>query len=65
MQATIRKLQQLDDTGYSGHISFVLTLLENPGFLELYRSGGFSPEAVAEFGRQHRLIINRVMTRSG
>jgi hypothetical protein len=65
VQATIRKLQQLDDTGYSGHISFVLTLLENPGFLELYRSGRFKPEAVAEFGRQHRLIINRVMTRSG
>jgi hypothetical protein len=65
VQATIRKLQQLDDTGYSGHISFVLTLLENPSFLERYRSGGFSPEAVAEFGRQHRLIINRVMARSG
>jgi len=65
MQATIRKLQALDDTGYSGHISFVLALLENPGFLELYGSGRFKPEAVAEFGRQHRLIINRVMTRSG
>jgi hypothetical protein len=65
VQATIRKLQALDDTGYSGHISFVLALLENPRFLELYRSGRFKPEAVAEFGRQHRLIINRGMTRSG
>jgi hypothetical protein len=59
VQATIRKLQALDDTGYSGHISFVLALLENPRVLELYRSGRFKPEAVAEFGRQHRLIINR------
>ena len=57
-------MQQLDDTGYSGHISFVLAPLENPGFFGLYRLGKFNPEAVAEFGQRHPLII-RVVTRSG
>jgi uncharacterized protein len=65
VQATIRHLQALDDTGYSGHISFVLALLEHPGFLYLYRAGGFKPDAVAEVGRKYRLVINRVMTRAG
>ena len=58
---TIRRLQALDDTGYSGHLSFVLALLETPGFLRFYRAGGFKPEAVADVGREHRLVINRVM----
>jgi uncharacterized protein len=29
---TIRSLQKLDDTGYSGHISFILHMLAAPGF---------------------------------
>ena len=64
VQATIRKLQELDDTGYSGHMSFVLTLLEYPGFLNLYHSGAFNPASVAELGRKYRLVINRMMTRA-
>jgi uncharacterized protein len=59
--ATIRRLQALDDTGYSGHVSFVLALLDRPGFFELYLAGGFKPEAVADVGREYRLIINRAM----
>jgi hypothetical protein len=59
---TIRKLQELDDTGYSGHMSFVLALLEYPGFLDLYQRGAFNPASVAEFGRKYRLVINRMMT---
>jgi len=62
--ATIRKLQALDDTGYSGHVSFVLALLDRPGFFELYRTGGFKPEAIADVGREYRLVINRGMTQS-
>jgi uncharacterized protein len=61
VQTTIRRLQALDDTGYSGHVSFVLALLDRPGFLDLYRAGGFKPEAVADIGREYRLVINRVM----
>jgi len=39
VQATIRKLQTLDDTGYSGHISLVLGLLELQALLDRLREG--------------------------
>jgi len=65
VQATIRKLQILDDTGYSGHISLVLGLLEQPRFLKLYRAGGFNPASVAKIGRKFRLAINGMVTRAG
>jgi Fe-S-cluster containining protein len=54
----VRKMQQLDDTGYSGHLSFILHLLDSPGFLKLYLSGGFDPGKIATFGKAHGLIIN-------
>jgi uncharacterized protein len=56
---TVREMQRLDDTGYSGHLSFILHLLDVPGFTKLYLSGGFDPGKVAEFGKSHGLIINR------
>jgi Fe-S-cluster containining protein len=56
----VRKMQQLDDAGYSGHLSFILHLLESPGFLKLYLSGGFDPGKIATFGKAHGLIINRL-----
>jgi hypothetical protein len=55
----VRKMQQLDDTGYSGHLSFILYLLETPGFMKLYLSGGFDPGRIAKFGKAHSLVINR------
>ena len=55
----VRKMQQLDDMGYSGHLSFILHLLDSPGFLKLYLSGGFDPGKIATFGKAHGLIINR------
>jgi Fe-S-cluster containining protein len=56
---TVREMQRLDDTGYSGHLSFILHLLDMPGFKKLYLSGGFDPGKVAEFGKSHGLVINR------
>lgn len=56
---TIRRLQNLDDTGYTGHISFILFMLENPKFLQTYRAGGHRPEEIMQFGKAHRIIINR------
>lgn len=56
---TIRRLQVLDDTGYTGHISFILFMLENPKFLQTYRAGEHRPEEIMEFGKAHRIIINR------
>jgi Fe-S-cluster containining protein len=54
----IREMQQLDDTGYSGHLSFILYLLDMPGFKKSYLSGRFDPGKVAGFGKSHGLIIN-------
>lgn len=58
-EETIRTLQRLDDTGYSGHISVVLHLMEDPEFLSVYRSGDFRPERVADYGKRHGMRINR------
>lgn len=58
---SIRALQQLDDTGYSGHISFVLHMLDTPAFLETYLAGEFKPEAIMRFGKSHGIIINKMM----
>jgi hypothetical protein len=56
----ISALQQLDDTGYSGHLSYILFMLDNPAFLTPYLAGDHRPEAVMAFGRTHGIMINRV-----
>ena len=57
----IRALQQLDDSGYSGHLSYILYMLDTPAFLNAYLAGEYRPEAVMAFGKSHGIIINRVM----
>lgn len=57
----IRALQQLDDNGYSGHLSYILYMLDIPSFLKTYLAGGYRPEAVIDFGKSHGIVINRVM----
>ena len=59
--AAIRALQQLDDSGYSGHLSYILHMLDTPAFLNAYLAGEFRPEAVMAFGKSHGIIINRVI----
>jgi hypothetical protein len=56
---TVKKLQQLDSTGYSGHISYILHLFDKPDFKELYRSGGFNPGHIMAFGKKHGIVINQ------
>jgi len=58
-KAAVRGLQRLDDTGYSGHLTFILYLLDRPDFRKFYLSGGFDPGKIAKFGKSHRLVINR------
>ena len=58
----VRAMQQLDDTGYSGHISFILHLLDRPSFTKLYLAGGFDPQKIMAFGRAHGIIINRFVS---
>ena len=38
-RATVREIQQLDDAGYSGHISYILQLLEDTSFQEALSVG--------------------------
>jgi hypothetical protein len=61
----IRNLQILDGTGYSGHISFILHMLEVPGFRDTYLAGDFKPEEIADFGKTHQIIINRMVSAEG
>jgi len=57
----IRKLQQLDATGYSGHLSYILHMLAAPAFLDIYLAGEYRPEAVMQFGKSHGIVINRMV----
>ncbi|MBW1798940.1 MAG: hypothetical protein JRJ21_11215 [Deltaproteobacteria bacterium] len=57
-EKTVQKLQQLDSTGYSGHISFVIHLLDKAEFRDLYLAGGFNPAQIMGFGKTHDIIIN-------
>ncbi|GBC63217.1 YkgJ family cysteine cluster protein [Desulfonema ishimotonii] len=56
---TVKTLQRLDDTGYSGHMSVILHLLGQTDFRTLYRSGGFDPPQIMDFGKKHGILINR------
>jgi len=55
----VRELQHLDDTGYSGHLSFILYLLNKPKFKKAYLSGKFDPEKIRNFGMSHNILINQ------
>ena len=59
---TVERLQQLDITGYSGHISYILNLLDRQVFRKRYKSGGFDPSKIMSFGKKHGIIINQVAT---
>jgi Fe-S-cluster containining protein len=58
----VREMQQLDDTGYSGHLSFILYLLDRPEFRRVYLAGGFDPQKIMTFGKTHSIIINRLVS---
>jgi len=57
----IRALQQLDATGYSGHLSYILYMLATPAFLNTYLSGDHRPEEIMQFGKSHGIVINQIM----
>ncbi|CCK80680.1 YkgJ family cysteine cluster protein [Desulfobacula toluolica] len=58
---SIKQLQQLDFNGYSGHLSYILYMLSTPAFLDTYEKGEFKPEEIMEFGKAHKIAINRMM----
>lgn len=59
---TIKEIQRLDSNGYSGHLSFILYLLNRPDFRKRYLSGKSYPEKIAKFAMKHKLSINRSLT---
>ena len=59
---TVKAIQKLDNTGYSGHISYILYMLNMPEFKKLYLSGGFDPTQIIDFGKEHGILINRIVS---
>lgn len=57
----VKKLQQLDQTGYSGHLTYILHLLDKPGYRSVYLSGGYDPHRIAGYGKSHGILINSVV----
>lgn len=58
----VREIQQIDRHGYSGHISYILHLLEQQDFRRLYLRGKSNPGKIVAFGRSHGILINRVVS---
>ncbi|MEA2059013.1 MAG: YkgJ family cysteine cluster protein [Thermodesulfobacteriota bacterium] len=58
---TIKRLQELDINGYSGHMSYILYMLSIPEFLDTYLGGDFKPRDIMVFGKSHKIVINRMM----
>ncbi|MFH1147922.1 MAG: YkgJ family cysteine cluster protein [Pseudomonadota bacterium] len=56
---TVRKIQQLDMNGYSGHISYILYLLAQKVIRNQYLLGKSDPGKIADFGKSHGILINR------
>jgi len=56
----VAALQRLDANGYSGHLSYILELLDDDALRAFYRAGGFDPGRIMRFARPRRLSINRL-----
>lgn len=52
-------IQQLDDTGYTGHLSYILQLLNDARFSRTYLAGAFAPDEIQKFAMEHGITINR------
>jgi Fe-S-cluster containining protein len=59
--SAIASLQRLDENGYTGHLSFILHMLDNPQFLKTYLAGDFKPGEIMAFGKTHRIVINKMV----
>lgn len=60
-RTAVARIQAVDDTGYSGHLSYILHMLESEKFLRVYRTGGFKPDEIRLFGKSHNIVINRMV----
>ncbi len=62
-RTAVARIQAVDDTGYSGHLSYILHMLGSEKFLRVYQSGAYKPEEIMAFGKSHKIVINRVVGR--
>jgi Fe-S-cluster containining protein len=62
-EETVAAIQELDDTGFSGHLSHILLLLQDPDCRRIYQNGEFAPDAIRPFEFARHLFINRRQTR--
>lgn len=58
---TVATLQRLDRNGYTGHLSYILHMLDAPRFTQTYLKGESKPEEVAAFGKSHSIVINKMV----
>lgn len=58
---TVTTLQRLDHNGYSGHLSYILHMLDAPKFMQTYLKGESKPEEVMAFGKSHSIVINKMV----
>jgi hypothetical protein len=58
---TVTALQRLDHNGYSGHLSYILHMLEAPRFMQTYQAGKSKPEEIMAFGKSHYIVINKMV----
>lgn len=58
----VKKIQQLDFNGYSGHISYILYLLDRKDFRKAYLCDRFNPQKIANFGQSHGILINKCIS---
>ena len=59
-RAAVARIQKIDDTGYSGHLSYILHMLRSDKFLSVYEAGEYKPEEIMAFGKSHNIVINRM-----
>ena len=59
-RAAVARIQEIDDTGYSGHLSYILHMLGSDKFLSVYEAGEYKPEEIMAFGKSHNIVINRM-----
>lgn len=58
-QQTEKKLQQLDLEGCSGHLSFILHLLEKKSFRRGYLRGNWNAESFKELIERYQLVLHK------
>ncbi len=58
-EKTLRKIYELDEDGYCGHISHILELLNNPSCYKKYVSGKLASEEIKNIIEKYNLIVIR------